>query len=61
MTQANKFVGWPLPIPFNCEQQKTRSMLNIIARGLMARPYQSTLNYPNYKKGTNPDAHVRMF
>jgi hypothetical protein len=59
--QANKFVGWPPLIPLNCEQQKTKSMVNTIARGLEARPYQSTLKYPNYKKDTNINAHVKVF
>jgi len=60
-TQANRFVGWPLLIPLNCEQQKTKSMVNTIARGLEARPYQTTLKYRNYKKDTDLDAHVRVF
>jgi hypothetical protein len=54
-------VGWPPLIPLNCEQQKTKSMVNTIARGLEARPYQSTLKYPNYKKDTDINAHVKVF
>jgi len=60
-TQANRFVGWPPLIPLNCEHQKTKSMVNTIERGLKARPYQTTLKYPNYKKDTDLDAHVRVF
>jgi hypothetical protein len=60
-TQANKFVGWPLLIPLKCEQQIIRSMVNTTTRGLVAKPYQSTLKYPYYKKNADPDDHVRMF
>jgi hypothetical protein len=58
---SKQFVGWPPLIPLNCEQQKTKSMVNTIARGLEARPYQSTLKYPNYKKDTDINAHVKVF
>jgi hypothetical protein len=27
----------------------------------MAKPYRSILEYPNYKKDANPDAHVKVF
>jgi hypothetical protein len=36
-------------------------MVNIRARGSVARPYQSTLKYPNYKKDANANAHVKVF
>jgi hypothetical protein len=28
---------------------------------LIAKPYQLTLKYSNYKKYTNPDGHVKVF
>lgn len=58
--QENIFVGWPPPIPLNYEQQKTRSMVNIIAWGSMARPHRSVLKYPNYKKDVNPNTRVKV-
>jgi hypothetical protein len=30
------------------------------ARVLMAKPYQSALKYPNYKKDATVDVHVRV-
>jgi hypothetical protein len=27
----------------------------------IVKPYQLTLKYSNYKKDTNPDAHVKVF
>jgi hypothetical protein len=31
-TQANIFVGWPPPIPINCEGKRTKSMVNLQTR-----------------------------
>ncbi len=59
--QANTSLGWPPPIPLNCEQYRIGLVVNIIARGSMARPYQSALKYQNYKKDVYPNVHVRMF
>ncbi len=49
-TQTNKSMGWPLPIPINCERQRTGFVVNPGARVPMANPYWSALKYPNYKK-----------
>jgi len=38
-TQTNRYVGWPPPIPLNCERQRTRSVVNIKVRGSVAKPY----------------------
>jgi hypothetical protein len=34
---------------------------NIVARGSVIKPYQSTLKYQNYKKDVDPNVHVIMF
>jgi hypothetical protein len=60
-TQANRSMGWPPPIPLNCVQNIIGLMVNIGIRGSVAKPYQSTLKYPNYKKDANLDAHVKVF
>jgi hypothetical protein len=36
-------------------------MVNLGARVLVARLYQSILKYPNYKKDVDLDAHVKVF
>ncbi len=38
-TQANRYVGWPPPIPLNCQRQRTSSVVNTKARGSVAKPY----------------------
>jgi hypothetical protein len=60
-TKANKFVEWPPLIPINCEGQKTILVVNPRAWVLVAKPYRSTLKYPNYKKDVDPYAHVKVF
>jgi hypothetical protein len=35
--------------------------VNPRARSSVAKPYQSTLKYPNYKKGVDYYVHVRVF
>jgi hypothetical protein len=39
MTQANRSMGWPPPIPLNCERQRIGLVVDPRARGLMAKPY----------------------
>jgi len=34
--------------------------VNTTAWGSMARPYQSILKYPNYKKDVDPIVHVKV-
>jgi hypothetical protein len=46
MTQANRFMGWPLPIPINYEWQITRLAVNPWVGGPMAMQYWLTLKYP---------------
>jgi hypothetical protein len=36
-------------------------MVNPRVGVLMAKPYWSTLRYPNYKKDVDPYAHVKVF
>jgi hypothetical protein len=36
ITQANKCVGWPPPIPLNYERLRTRLVMNTGARGSVA-------------------------
>jgi len=60
-TQTNKFVDWPPPIPINYEGQKTESLVNLGVGVLVAKPYQSTLKYPNYKRDVDPYVHVKVF
>jgi hypothetical protein len=43
MIQVNKSKRWPPLILLNCEWQRT----GLVWKGSMARPYQSTLKYPN--------------
>ncbi len=52
-TQTNKSMGWPLPIPINCERQKIELVVNPKVGVPMAKPYWSALKYPNYKKNVD--------
>jgi hypothetical protein len=38
-TQTNKSMGWPLPIPINCERQKIELVVNPKVGVPMAKPY----------------------
>lgn len=60
-TQANISMGWPPPIPINCEWQRSRLMMNLGARVPMSRTYWLVLKYSNYKKYVDPIVHVRVF
>lgn len=61
ITQANRFLGWSPPIPMNLEGQRTKSVVNLGTGVPMAKPYQSTLKYQDYKKDADPNAHVKAF
>ncbi len=61
MSQTNRFMGWPPPIPLNCEQQKIRLVVDPGTSGLVARPYRPALKYLNYYKDVDQNVHVSVF